>query len=298
MGEFRSSVTLARHDSPLGSWLHGSYRPRGGMAKALESIWYFDGRLTHRRERIFPDGLVELNVHFAEPHREVKGDASDAFPTVCVSGLVVRSTVIEAPGEATTVLGIRLHATAAAALPQGPLHDLTGVTADLHDVSGPAATALLEPCAEADGPEDRLRIAADWVRALAVAALESEDRRADSGPRGLNAAIAWVADRIGQCRGALPISGLVENLGWSRARFTTAFRERVGVAPKQLARICRFRHALELLRGGELRLADVALRAGYYDQPHFNAEFREFAGVTPRRYLAGIAYPGSSNIVG
>jgi AraC-like DNA-binding protein len=297
MCEHQTRVTLTNHDSALGSWLHGIYRPGGELAGALDSIWYFDGRLTHRREQIFPDGLIELNVHFAESYREVKGDPSDPFPTLCVSGLAVRSAVIEAPREATTVLGIRLRGGGGAELLQRPLHDLTGVTADLRDVVGPAATELLERCAEAGGPAARLQVAAEWLMARALAAGRSEERWADDGPRGLNAAVIWAAAQVERFRGSLPIGPLIENIGWARPRFTTAFRERVGVTPKQLARICRFRHAIELLRG-ELRLGEVALRAGYYDQPHFNAEFREFAGLTPGGYREGVRYPASVNIVG
>ena len=33
------------------------------------------------------------------------------------------------------------------------------------------------------------------------------------------------------------------------------------------------------------RAIEVALQAGYSDQPHFNREFKAFAGVSPGRYL-------------
>ncbi len=57
-----------------------------------------------------------------------------------------------------------------------------------------------------------------------------------------------------------------------------------------------FPRALEMLHGGCLPLAAVAIRAGCYDQPHLNRDFRELAGMTPGDYLAGRRYPGSVNL--
>ena len=56
-----------------------------------------------------------------------------------------------------------------------------------------------------------------------------------------------------------------------------------------IARILRFNAAVRRINadGASRRLGgDRAGSAGYYDQAHFNHDFREFTGVTPGEYLA------------
>ncbi len=51
--------------------------------------------------------------------------------------------------------------------------------------------------------------------------------------------------------------------------------------------MARLGAALALLRAGpELPLGRVALRAGYYDQAHFNREFARLVGVAPGAWRA------------
>jgi hypothetical protein len=60
------------------------------------------------------------------------------------------------------------------------------------------------------------------------------------------------------------------------------YGEHVGIGPKQLSRILRFRNAAAAIRNGEpSSLAEVAATFGYSDQAHMNREFRELAGVPP-----------------
>jgi AraC-like DNA-binding protein len=84
----------------------------------------------------------------------------------------------------------------------------------------------------------------------------------------------------------VPIAHLRGETGWSKTRLVSTFRDQIGVAPKLYARIVRFTRAAELLQAGRSSLIDVALAAGYYDQPHMNADFRDLSGMTPREFSA------------
>jgi AraC-like DNA-binding protein len=107
-------------------------------------------------------------------------------------------------------------------------------------------------------------------------------RRARAVPRP----IVWATAEIVRRGGAVPIAELREETGFSKSRLVGGFREHVGVPPKVYARLVRFRRVTELLQRGELPLAEVALEAGYYDQPHMTAEFHALSGYTPTAFLS------------
>ncbi|HTZ62791.1 MAG TPA: helix-turn-helix transcriptional regulator [Solirubrobacteraceae bacterium] len=85
--------------------------------------------------------------------------------------------------------------------------------------------------------------------------------------------------------GRLRVSDLTSELGCSRKHLAARFREHVGLPPKVYARMLRFRRATDLLSAGQ-SIAETAAECGYYDQPHLDRDFREFAGTTPSAYLA------------
>jgi AraC-like DNA-binding protein len=114
--------------------------------------------------------------------------------------------------------------------------------------------------------------------------------------RALNPGAHFVARRIAEARGNQSIRRLCDQASLTSERLTSLFRQQVGVTPKRYARIHRFHHALTLLAGPGASLAQVAMRAGYYDQPHMNAEFRALAGLTPRQFLAATRFPESLSL--
>ena len=140
------------------------------------------------------------------------------------------------------------------------------------DVGG-AARELVTRCRDARSVEARFCIAAAWVA----------ERTA--GARTVDPAIAWAVAQIEEHGGDVPIAHLRRETGLSKTRLAAAFRDQIGVPPKLYARIVRFRQALAMVESGTGPLSDVALAAGYYDQPHFNADFRELTGLSPRELL-------------
>lgn len=276
-------IQVERHDSSLGRWLLARWVP-ARLAGVVEGIWYFEGWLTQLRERHFPHGRLELVVQLGPLYKEVVDDRTDPFSPTCVSGLRLGPDVIEAPPEPCVVLGVRLHPAGAFAVLGRPLHELTGLTADLEDVVQGAATELAERCAAASTPEGRLRAAAAWLEGRL---------RAHPGP---DRAVAWMVRELERRSGAVAIGPLRERTGWSKTRLTSRFRDQIGVTPKTFARVLRFRRALELVHREKGELSDIALAGGYYDQPHFNAEFRQLSGFTPTEYQARRRYPESVSL--
>lgn len=265
-------IITVRQDSPLGCWTQTEWRP-AHLAGLVERVWHSEGTMIYPRERVFPSGTVELIVHLGEPYRLVKGVGTERFATACLTGMQSGPMVIEGPLR-HSVLGVRLHPSGAYALLALPMWEVSGLTVDLYDLVGLAASELAERCYHAASAAERLRVAVNWVSERVVQS------------RGVDEAIAWIAARIERSGGAGSIAELRGRIGLSKTRLVTAFREQIGVSPKLYARIVRFRRALAMLQEGAGPLADVALATGYYDQPHMNAEFRELGGLTPREFLA------------
>jgi AraC-like DNA-binding protein len=166
-----------------------------------------------------------------------------------------------------------------------PMGVLARQVVALEDLGGPFARL----------PE-RLAAAGGWQERFAALDAFLGARLADARRPAPGVAWAWTSLRA--THGATPVGALAAELGWSRRRLAGSFREQVGLPPKLYARILRFRHVLRRLDGRpEPHWAEIAYDCGYYDQAHFNRDFRAFAGTTPTDYL-GRRLPGGGGVSG
>ena len=102
----------------------------------------------------------------------------------------------------------------------------------------------------------------------------------------LHPVVAYGLRELPLCR---RVGDVVEQAGYSHRRFNELFKRQVGLSPKRYCRMRRFLRAVVIAnRNRNTALTDVALLAGYSDQPHFNREFRAMAGISPRTYRSGV----------
>jgi AraC-like DNA-binding protein len=163
------------------------------------------------------------------------------------------------------------------------MHLFANDVVPFEDVWGDGAEELLERLYETPGWGDRF----DLLDAMLAARLA----RATAPP----AAVVWAWRRLVAEHGRLPVRELTGELSCSRRYLAAQFREHVGLPPKPTARILRFQRAVRLLENGRPQLERIALDCGYYDQAHFNRDFRAFAGSTPTEFLARI-YPSAPGL--
>jgi AraC-like DNA-binding protein len=97
--------------------------------------------------------------------------------------------------------------------------------------------------------------------------------------------IATLVAEIETDRSVLRVEDLVVRCGLTKRSLQRWFEQYVGIGPKWVINRFRMHEALEQLhRGQPLDWAQFALELGYFDQAHFNRDFKMLVGCTPKRY--------------
>jgi AraC-like DNA-binding protein len=101
-----------------------------------------------------------------------------------------------------------------------------------------------------------------------------------------NPAVLYAVRRFQHPPPAHSVREVAAEVGMSAHRFIDTFRNDVGLTPKVFARLARFRRTVDHIdMVPPIDWIDAALANGYFDQPHFIRDFREFSGVSPSAFL-------------
>lgn len=257
----------------MGEPRYREYPIQPALASLVKCIWSLesDRAVSNApRERILPDGCVELVFHFRDPFRTYFANGKSAIqPRSFVVGQMKRFIEISPVGQ-TGFIAIRFYARGAYLFFSRSLEQVAAGVVDLTEVWKERADEWTDRISSARGMHERVRIVED--------ALLTSLRENDRYDRMVDRCLQLIETAAGQWS----VGQLASEIGASSRQLTRRFQHAVGVSPKEFSRVSRFLYVLHCLRQRKHQsLTETALACGYFDQAHFNHEFRDFAGMTP-----------------
>ena len=258
--------------------LYLAHKPSPPLSDFVDLFWLYEGYdVPHKRERLLPDGTVELVINLKEDRiRVYDSDQAKQFQTIpgcVVSGPRSEFFVIDTDSEACTI-GVHFKAGGAFPFFRFPPAELSNQSVGLDCLWGAASARLRERLLESATPQQKFSV-------MECCLLEELWKPLERHP-----AVSFALHQFLQRAQAPSVSQVVGQVGFSQRRFIEIFDNEVGLTPKRFCRVSRFQKVIRTAHAqGELNWTQLALGCGYYDQAHFIHDFQSFAGITPSEYL-------------
>jgi len=246
---------------------HFVHQPEGALRRYVREILWVRSRAP-RTQVLLPETTLTLVLRQS-------GAAllkNETLPDAVVSGLQQRARVVEHAANSSLII-VRFTEVGAPAI----LHDRADL---LYNQTVSLDSVLPRP--QIDRIQNVLADTSEIPRqVLAVERFLTHQVRASYE---ISPQIEAAAQMIRQSEGRCSIAGIARRAALSQSTLERRFREAVGATPKRLSRLARLQHVCRLEGTGK-SLTEIALEAGYFDQPHMVRDFRLFTGTSPEMFF-------------
>jgi AraC-like DNA-binding protein len=222
-------------------------------------------------DAVVPDGCPEIIVHYGDRFTEDAAGRRIVQPDVIVAGQLTRPLRLRPTG--------RVGMVAARFRPDGlfpmlgvPMHELVDRRVSLEAMTSDAST-LQARIAEAGSDRERVSHLATFLKRQLTERCVLDD------------VVQHHVHAIFASGGQITPDQLARRAGLTARQLERRFQVAVGVSPKFLCRIVRFRAIFDCLQSST-PWSSIALDCGFFDQSHLIRDFKQFAGQSPTAFLA------------
>jgi AraC-like DNA-binding protein len=223
---------------------------------------------------LIPDGHSEIVFRFAGGFTRWSIDAPDKPAQMAASYVIggrSKSVLTRSIG-GLRLAGVKLDPRALRVLMGMPLSELRDTTVAFADLEVAALAELEDEVANLRSADKLASVFDQFFLRMMTDELRGRD------------AVSQLLERIRATRGSQSI------LQWARDHrvdprtLERRFVAQMGMAPKQFARIERFKRSYHRLRTQQASTGRAYLES-YYDESHFSREFKQYLGMSPMTWL-------------
>jgi len=253
------------------------YAPSGKLEKFIKCYWFLeDDAISPARlkERVFPDGCIELIFHYGDLYRKYNhNNQAELQPRSFVHGQLKKFMELEATGK-TGIFSVRFQPAGLHPFVHSEVNRFTGITVPISEIWPITGTTLETKIISAESHQERIDIIEQFLLAHFITRNSYDD-------------IAYCVGKIVDHAGNISIDELAGLLHTGTRSLERKFTATVGLSPKLLARIIRFNQTLQRIEARDFsNFTCVAYEGGFYDQAHFIKDFKQLTGLNPKQYFS------------
>ena len=255
--------------------------PHPALAKHIRCLWVFEASPADGAaeiQRVVPDGYPEMVLHYGDYGHEVDTTGTLNRQSRFVFAGQISQPLLLQPGARAGMIGIRLQPAGARTFLGMPMREMTDVRLDLSLIWARDAESLIDAICSAADADTRMRIIERFLHRKLLAAHTQGD-----------VSVAHGVSLLRSSHGHVSVDSLATQCGLSSRQLERRFLSEVGIPPRLLASIFRFRRVFDLIEQPDSTgWVSAAIGAGYFDQAHMIRDFKRFAGQQPQAFYRSL----------
>jgi AraC-like DNA-binding protein len=244
----------------------------------VEKMWLFEssGKMpVDDMKLVVPNGNIKLTVSYRNGIvASVDGRTfSSKEHDITLTGLIDVPVILDVDEDVTTeTIGIEFNPQGAYRFFHFVLNDVHNRIYSISDVLGTIGKRLVEEMNNTSEVQRKIAVLQEFL--FEQFSQQNEDPIFD-----------YCVQKITASRGKITIRELEGKTGYSSRWLNMKFKDKLGVSPKNLSSIIRFKQYYQAyITGSEESFFKNDFWELYYDQSHFIKDFKRFTGLPPAKF--------------
>lgn len=253
-----------------------TYKPNIKLSDFVKRYWTLDGEKENipQKNTIVPDGTMKMIFHYGDTykHHSQNGEVT-ILPKFFLIGQLTKPYVIEPVG-ITGSFVVQFKPNGFFPFTSIPVKELENKAIPLNKLFGEEGIKLGNQILNANSTSERIQIIENFLFNVL------------SDKNNVDNIVKSTVETIFRTNGQFSVNEFSSTNDVSRRQLARKFSSAIGLSPKQLAKTIRIQSTLKVLLNEEITsLTELAYENEYFDQAHFIKEFKEFTGLTPKKFF-------------